>query len=193
MHDMWVMHPRNQICMYRIQRHCYCHLIISCFNKIQNGLLFWCRLTQVVHYHDHYQYSYFWSAMQQWQVYTSTMYQPCSKSASEKQPTRTKALRPVTRWQLRRLATADRHLTADVIMKSSGRRDSAMRDSTSSCWHSTVTMQTCNASSDDLQRQQTVNGKSGTLSVYLPPTVAIYMPWCRQVVSGNKTPTAKWH
>jgi len=27
---------------------CYCHPIISCFSKIQNGLPFWCRLTQVV-------------------------------------------------------------------------------------------------------------------------------------------------
>jgi len=27
---------------------CYCHLIISCSSKIQKGLLFWCRLTQVV-------------------------------------------------------------------------------------------------------------------------------------------------
>jgi len=27
---------------------CYCHPIISCASKIQNGLLFWCRLTQVV-------------------------------------------------------------------------------------------------------------------------------------------------
>jgi len=27
---------------------CHCHSIISCFIKIQNGLSFWCRLTQVV-------------------------------------------------------------------------------------------------------------------------------------------------
>jgi len=27
---------------------CHCHLIISCFIKILNGLPFWCRLTQVV-------------------------------------------------------------------------------------------------------------------------------------------------
>ena len=27
---------------------CHCHPIISCFSKIQNGLPFWCRLTQVV-------------------------------------------------------------------------------------------------------------------------------------------------
>jgi len=27
---------------------CYCHPIISCSSKIQNGLLFWCQLTQVV-------------------------------------------------------------------------------------------------------------------------------------------------
>jgi len=27
---------------------CHCHPIISCFIKIQNGLSFWCRLTQVV-------------------------------------------------------------------------------------------------------------------------------------------------
>jgi len=27
---------------------CHCHSIISCFSKIQNGLPFWCRLTQVV-------------------------------------------------------------------------------------------------------------------------------------------------
>ena len=27
---------------------CYCHPIISCSSKIQNGLPFWCRLTQVV-------------------------------------------------------------------------------------------------------------------------------------------------
>jgi len=27
---------------------CHCHPIISCFTKIQNGLPFWCRLTQVV-------------------------------------------------------------------------------------------------------------------------------------------------
>jgi len=27
---------------------CHCHPIISCFCKIQNGLPFWCRLTQVV-------------------------------------------------------------------------------------------------------------------------------------------------
>jgi len=27
---------------------CHCHHIISCFSKIQNGLPFWCRLTQVV-------------------------------------------------------------------------------------------------------------------------------------------------
>ena len=27
---------------------CYCHPIISCFGKIQNGLPFWCRLTWVV-------------------------------------------------------------------------------------------------------------------------------------------------
>jgi len=27
---------------------CYCHPIISCFSKIQNGLAIWCRLTQVV-------------------------------------------------------------------------------------------------------------------------------------------------
>ena len=27
---------------------CHCHLIISCFRKIQNGLPFWYRLTQVV-------------------------------------------------------------------------------------------------------------------------------------------------
>ena len=27
---------------------CQCHPIISCFSKIQNGLPFWCRLTQVV-------------------------------------------------------------------------------------------------------------------------------------------------
>ena len=26
---------------------CHCHPIISCSNKIQNGLPFWCRLTQV--------------------------------------------------------------------------------------------------------------------------------------------------
>jgi len=26
---------------------CHCHPIISCFSKIQNGLSFWCRLTQV--------------------------------------------------------------------------------------------------------------------------------------------------
>jgi len=27
---------------------CHCHPIISCSSKIQNGLLFWCRLTRVV-------------------------------------------------------------------------------------------------------------------------------------------------
>jgi len=27
---------------------CHCHLIISCSSKIQNGLRFWCRFTQVV-------------------------------------------------------------------------------------------------------------------------------------------------
>jgi len=27
---------------------CHCHYIISCSSKIQNGLPFWCRLTQVV-------------------------------------------------------------------------------------------------------------------------------------------------
>jgi len=27
---------------------CYCHPIISCFSKIQNGLPFWCQLTKVV-------------------------------------------------------------------------------------------------------------------------------------------------
>jgi len=27
---------------------CHCHPIISCSSKIQNGLPFWCRLTQVV-------------------------------------------------------------------------------------------------------------------------------------------------
>jgi len=27
---------------------CHCHPIISCYSKIQNGLPFWCRLTQVV-------------------------------------------------------------------------------------------------------------------------------------------------
>jgi len=27
---------------------CHCHPIISCFSKIQNGLPFWCQLTQVV-------------------------------------------------------------------------------------------------------------------------------------------------
>ena len=27
---------------------CHCHPIISCFSKIQNGLPFWCRLTQVI-------------------------------------------------------------------------------------------------------------------------------------------------
>jgi len=27
---------------------CHCHPIISCSNKIQNGLPFWCWLTQVV-------------------------------------------------------------------------------------------------------------------------------------------------
>jgi len=27
---------------------CHCHSIISCSSKIQNGLPFWCRLTQVV-------------------------------------------------------------------------------------------------------------------------------------------------
>jgi len=27
---------------------CHCHPIISCFIKIQNGLPFWCQLTQVV-------------------------------------------------------------------------------------------------------------------------------------------------
>ena len=26
---------------------CHCHLVISCSSKIQNGLLFWCRLNQV--------------------------------------------------------------------------------------------------------------------------------------------------
>jgi len=27
---------------------CHCHPIIFCFIKIQNGLSFWCRLTQIV-------------------------------------------------------------------------------------------------------------------------------------------------
>jgi len=27
---------------------CHCHPIISCSSKIQNGLPFWCRLTEVV-------------------------------------------------------------------------------------------------------------------------------------------------
>jgi len=27
---------------------CHCHLIISCSSKIQNGLPFWCQLTQFV-------------------------------------------------------------------------------------------------------------------------------------------------
>jgi len=31
-----------------LQIHCHCHLTMSCIIKIQNGLPFWCRLTQDV-------------------------------------------------------------------------------------------------------------------------------------------------
>ena len=36
----------QMICMW--SGWCHCHYIISCSSKIQNGLPFWCRLTQVV-------------------------------------------------------------------------------------------------------------------------------------------------
>jgi len=38
----------QMICIWFRLSCCHCHLIISCFIKIQNGLPFWCRLTQVV-------------------------------------------------------------------------------------------------------------------------------------------------
>ena len=36
----------QMICIWSVW--CHCHPIISCSSKIQNGLPFWCRLTQVV-------------------------------------------------------------------------------------------------------------------------------------------------
>jgi len=36
----------HMICIWSSR--CHCHLIIACFSKIQNGLPFWYRLTQVV-------------------------------------------------------------------------------------------------------------------------------------------------
>ena len=45
-----LFHPEwstvQMICMW--SSGCQCNPIISCFVKIQNGLPFWCRLTQVV-------------------------------------------------------------------------------------------------------------------------------------------------
>jgi len=35
----------QMICLWSSR--CHCHCIISCYNKIQNGLSFWCQLTQV--------------------------------------------------------------------------------------------------------------------------------------------------
>jgi len=38
--------PAAMICMW--SSWCHCHPVISCSSKIQNGLPFWCQLTQVV-------------------------------------------------------------------------------------------------------------------------------------------------
>jgi len=38
----------NDLHMVQHYSWCHCHQIISCFSKIQNGLPFWCRLTQVI-------------------------------------------------------------------------------------------------------------------------------------------------
>jgi len=45
-HEASVWSEMQMICIR--SSWCHCHPIISCFSKIQNGLPFWCRLTQVV-------------------------------------------------------------------------------------------------------------------------------------------------
>jgi len=60
---------------------CHCHPIISCSSKIQNGLPFWCRLTQVVlergHFTDVVVVVYAWHIHSLFLLYWSRCWSVC--------------------------------------------------------------------------------------------------------------------